>query len=78
MAVSQKIITGNDQPRGGRVVAGVAGARGLDSSSLLDANHTQEPSPIPSANIDDSIADIDGALDERFDDPRYYTGDAVI
>ena len=77
MAVSQKIITGNDQPRGGRAVVGVSGARGLDSTSLLDANHTQEPAPLSSANIDDSIADIDAKLDERYDDPRYYSGDLI-
>jgi hypothetical protein len=77
MAVSTKIITGNDQPRGGRAVVGVAGARGLDSASLLDANHTLEPEPLGSANIDQPIADIDAKLDERFDDPRYYSGDAI-
>ena len=77
MAVAQKIITGNDQPRGGRAVVGVAGARGLDSTSLLDANHTLEPDPVGSANIDQPIAAINGSLDGRYDDPRYYSGDAV-
>tara|TARA_Y100000004_G_scaffold85804_1_gene96235 strand:+ start:824 stop:1060 length:237 start_codon:yes stop_codon:yes gene_type:complete len=77
MAVSQKIIGGNDQPAGGRGVVGVNGARGLSSASVLDANHTLEPTPVPSSKIDQSIAVIDGSLDSRYDDPRYYTGDAA-
>jgi len=77
MAVSQKIRTGDDQPRGGRAIVGVSGARGLDSSSVLDGNHTQESSPASSIVTDNSIANINGALDDRFDDPRYYSGDLV-
>jgi len=72
MAVSQKIITGNDQPNGGRAVSGINGARALDSSSVLDANHTQDPTPQPPANIDQSIAAINSSLDTRYDDPTYY------
>ena len=74
MAVSQKIVSGNDQPNGGRAIVGVGGARGLDSSSLLDSNHTLNPTPQSAAYIDQPIAAING-LDTRYDDPRYYTGD---
>ena len=77
MAVVQKIIGGNSQPAGGRAVVGVNGARGLDSSSALDANHTLEPTPFPSSKIDQPIATINSVLDSRYDDPRYYTGDAA-
>ena len=76
MAVVQKIIGGNSQPAGGRAVVGVNGARGLDSSSVLDANHTLAPTPLPSSKIDQSIARINSVLDSRLDHPRYYTGDA--
>ena len=72
MAVSQKIISGNDQPNGGRAVCGINGARALDSSSVLDANHTQDPTPQSPANIDQPIAAINGSLDTRYDDPTYY------
>tara|TARA_Y100001937_G_scaffold26555_2_gene38096 strand:+ start:6567 stop:6803 length:237 start_codon:yes stop_codon:yes gene_type:complete len=77
MSVVQKIIGGNSQPAGGRAVVGVNGARGLDSSSVLDANHTLEPTPVPSSKIDESIARINSVLISRYDDPRYYTGDAA-
>jgi hypothetical protein len=72
MAVSQKIISGNDQPNGGRVVSGINGARALDSSSVLDSNHTQDPAPQPPAKIDQSIADINTSLDSRYDETTYY------
>ena len=77
MAVVQKIISGNAQPNGGRAVTGIGGARGLDSSSLLDANHTLDPVPLSPAFIDQPIATINGNLDARYDDPRYYSGDAI-
>lgn len=77
MAVAQKIITLNDQPNGGRAVVGIGGARGLDSSSILDANHTLDPTPIPASKIDQSIDTINSILDSRYDDPRYYSGDAI-
>lgn len=72
MTVSQKIITGNDQPNAGRGVVGVSGARGLDASSSLDDSHTLEPAPVPSDKIDQSISEINSALNERFDDQDYY------
>lgn len=78
MAVVQKIITLNDQPNGGRAVVGIGGARGLDSSSALDAKHTLDPTPVPASEIDQPIATINNVLDSRYDDPRYYSGDDVI
>lgn len=77
MAVSQKIITGNAQPNGGCAVVGVAGARGLDSSSFLDSKHTLNPQGIDPSKIDQSIVAIDASLDTRYDDPRYYAGDSA-
>ena len=79
MAVAQKIKSGDDQPKGGRAITGVAGARGLAAADVVDSNHTQEPSlssPVPSSDIDQPIADINGKLDDRYDDHRYYQGDA--
>lgn len=72
MAVSQKIVSANSQPQGGRIVTGVSGARGLTSSELLDTNHTQSPEPQSPDNIDQPIARIDAVLDTRYDDPTYY------
>lgn len=77
MAVSQKIISANAQPSGGRAIVGINGARGLDSSSVLDSKHVLDPSVVAAANIDQSIAAIDASLDARYDDPRYYTGDST-
>lgn len=77
MTVSQKIISGNAQPNGGRAVVGVSGARGLDVNSVLDSNHTLNPPVVAAANIDQSIAAINASLDTRYDDPRYYAGDGA-
>ena len=35
MAISQKMISGNDQPAGGRGVSSIGGARGLGASGTL-------------------------------------------
>jgi len=67
MAVSQKIVTGNDQPQGGEGVVSIAGARGLTAANKVNANHTVSPFPpfLPT-QIDMSIANIDGLLDGRY------------
>lgn len=77
MAVSQKIISGNDQPNGGRAITSVAGARGLDDASIIDTNHTLNPVTLAASLIDQSIATIDARLDTRFDDVNYYYGSGV-
>jgi len=75
MAVSQKIVTGNDQPQGGAGVVGIAGAKGLTAANKLNANHTVSPfPPLLPTQVDDSIANIDGKLNNRFDDTNYYHG----
>ena len=75
MAVSQKVITGNDQPQGGAGVVGVAGAKGLTAANKLNSNHVVSPfPPLLATQIDDSIGDINGKLDDRFDDTNYYHG----
>jgi|TARA_R110000782_G_scaffold29793_4_gene74006 hypothetical protein len=67
MAVSQKIVTGNDQPQGGEGVVSIAGARGLTAANKLNANHTVSPfPPLLPTQIDMSIANIDGLLDGRY------------
>ena len=76
MAVSQKIKTGDSQHKGGRAIVGVGGARALAAADVVDANHTLNPQ-VGSSNVDQSISDIDNSLDTRYDDPRYYQGDAV-
>ena len=45
MAISDKIISGNDQPNGGQGIVGVAGARGLAAADKVDSNHTVSPFP---------------------------------
>jgi hypothetical protein len=76
MAVSQKIKSGDDQPKGGRAIVGIGGARGLAAADVVDANHTLDPQ-VASSNVDQSIANIDASLDSRYDDPRYYQGDDI-
>ena len=75
MAVSQKIVSGNDQPQGGAGVVGIAGARGLAAADKLDAQHVVSPfPPLLASGIDYSIADINSKLNDRFDDTNYYHG----
>ena len=78
MAVAQKIKSGDDQPKGGRAITGVAGARGLAAADVVDSNHTLEPAILASSKVDQPVADINGKLDARYDDPRYYQGDDVV
>lgn len=77
MAVVQKIKSGDSQPKGGRAITGVAGARGLAAADVVDSDHTLEPTILASGKVDQPIADINGKLDDRYDDPRYYQGDAI-
>ena len=75
MAISQKIVTGNDQPQGGAGVVGVAGAKGLTAANKVDSNHTVSPfPPLLATQIDYSIAVINERLNTRFDDTNYYHG----
>lgn len=77
MAVSQKIISGNDQPNGGRAITSIAGARGLDDASIIDTNHTLNPVTLAASLMDQSISTIDTNLNDRFDDVNYYHGSGV-
>ena len=73
MAVSQKIVTGNDQPQGGAGVVGVAGARGLTAANKLNSNHTVSPfPPLLPTQVDMSIANINGLLDGRYSIVQAY------
>jgi hypothetical protein len=73
MAVSQKIITGNDQPQGGEGIVSIAGARGLSASDKLGANNTVSPfPPILATQIDQSIAVINGSLNGRYSIVQAY------
>ena len=75
MAISDKIISGNDQPNGGQGIVGVAGARGLAAADKVDSNHTVSPfPPYLSSQLDMSKANLDGRYDGRFDDTNYYHG----
>lgn len=76
MAVVQKILSGNDQPQGGKGIVSIAGARGLAAADILGANNSVSPfPPLQASQLDQSIAVINNNLDERYDDPRYYNGD---
>jgi|TARA_Y100001938_G_scaffold150364_1_gene240969 hypothetical protein len=79
MAISQKIISGNDQPSGGGGIVGIAGANGLGNSGTLmtEINGTNIVSPFPplqASKIDWSIATCNTKLNNRFDDTNYYHG----
>jgi|TARA_R110002020_G_scaffold440816_1_gene651472 hypothetical protein len=74
MAVSTKIIGGNDQPQGGEGIVSIAGARGLTAADKIGANNTVSPfPPFLSTQIDMSIANIDGLLDGRYSIVQAYT-----
>tara|TARA_R110002051_G_scaffold1485_2_gene8224 strand:+ start:705 stop:962 length:258 start_codon:yes stop_codon:yes gene_type:complete len=73
MAVTQKIITGNDQPQGGEGIVSIAGARGLAAADKLGANNTVSPfPPILATQIDQSIAVINARMDGRYSIVQAY------
>ena len=78
MAVSTKIISGQDQPSGGGGIVGIAGARGLGSSGTLmvelGTNNIVSPfPPLQPSQIDQSIAVIDARMDGRYSIVQAYT-----
>ena len=66
MAVTQKIIDGNDQPQGGEGIVSIAGARGLSAADKLGANNTVSPfPPLLTTQIDNSNANTNSVLNYR-------------
>ena len=67
MAVSTKIIGGNDHPNGGEGIVSMAGARGLAAADKISSNHQVSPFPplLPS-QIDQSVAVMTTRNDTRF------------
>ena len=78
MAVSTKIISGQDQPSGGGGIVGIAGASGLGSSGTLmvelGTNNIVSPfPPLQPSQIEQSIAVIDARMDGRYSIVQAYT-----
>ena len=77
MAVSTKIIGGNDQPQGGQGIVSIAGARGLAAADKIGDNNTVSPfPPFLATEIDMSIANIDGLLDGRYSIVQAYNANS--
>lgn len=73
MAVSQKIITGNDQPQGGEGIVSIAGARGLTAAEKIGSNNTVSPfPPLLTTQIDESISVINARMDGRYSIVQAY------
>ena len=73
MPVSQKIISGNEQPQGGEGIVSIAGARGLAAADKLSSNNTVSPfPPLLATQIDQSIAVIDARMDGRYSLKQAY------
>ena len=73
MAVSVKIISGNDQPQGGQGIVSIAGARGLTAANKIGSNNTVSPfPPLQPSQIDQSIAVIDARMDGRYSLKQAY------
>ena len=65
--VAIKAKTAATQPNGGRAVVSVPKAGIANGQNVLTS---------PVGALDDTVANMDTKLDNRFDDARYYTGDA--
>jgi len=73
MAVSQKVISGNDQPSGGGGIVSIAGARGLAAADKIGTNNSVSPfPPLEPSQLDMSIASIDSLLDGRYSIVQAY------
>ena len=67
MAVTQKIIDGNDQPQGGAGVVSIAGAKGLSAADKVGANNTLSPfPPLQPTQIDSPNSVTNSTFDYRF------------
>tara|TARA_R110000823_G_scaffold16680_2_gene53334 strand:- start:1654 stop:1914 length:261 start_codon:yes stop_codon:yes gene_type:complete len=73
MAVSVKIISGNDQPQGGQGIVSIAGARGLTAANKIGSNNTVSPfPPLLTTQIDQTIAVINAKMDGRYSLKQAY------
>ena len=73
MTVTQKIITGNDQPQGGEGIVSIAGARGLTAAEKIGSNNTVSPfPPLLTTQIDESISVINARMDGRYSIVQAY------
>ena len=73
MAVSVKIISGNDQPQGGEGIVSIAGARGLTAANKIGSNNTVSPfPPLLTTQIDQTIAVINAKMDGRYSLKQAY------
>lgn len=66
---AQKAVTANTQPTGGRATIAVAGLKGNRTNSAT--RYTLAPPIIK----DETVANIEARLGNRFDEVRYYSGD---
>lgn len=83
MAISQKIIAGNDQPSGGNGIVSIGGARGLGTSGTLltEVSSTNIVSPFPPLNasqLDTSVATNNSELNYRYNADEVYTANLGI
>ena len=79
MAISQKIVSGNDQPNGGEGIVSIAGAKGLTAANKISTNHQVSPfPPFIASQLDDSVATHTAKLNARFDETNYYHGSGTI
>ena len=73
MAVSVKIISGNDQPQGGQGIVSIAGARGLTAANKIGSNNTVSPfPPLLTTQIDQTMAVINAKMDGRYSLKQAY------
>ena len=73
MAVTQKIVSGNEQPQGGEGIVSIAGARGLAAADKLGANNTVSPfPPLLTTQIEQSISVINSRMDGRYSIVQAY------
>ena len=62
--VNASDLSGSGDQRLGRIVVKTGGRGSNGTQANTEPQYVEE------------IADVSGKFDERFDDPRYYTGDA--
>lgn len=78
MAVVQKVISGNDQPAGGKGVVSIAGMRGLGENSSVLTDVASTNILTPPVTTDPPIAWINSQFDSRFDDINYYYNSGIV
>lgn len=78
MAIAQKVISGNDQPAGGKGIVAIGGQRGLGENGTLLTDVASTNILTPPLITDPPIGWLNSKYDDRLDEINYYYNSGSI